>query len=172
MVRLSCPSCNTSFTLPELPADRRATCPRCGDVFPVRSFTVGPAVPAEPQTQTAGAAGPTRRDRARWSVQRAVAVALAMGLVGLLAGVGVYYARGGFRSNPAQEPELTPADVPTPATQLVGLGYLPADTGIAFALQPGPAIAYARRTNQDPRELITKAGIPRQMLEAIDQLGV
>src|SRR5437868_1184384 len=50
-VRLSCPSCNTAFTLPELPPDRRATCPRCGDAFAVRTWEdVGPeATAAEPQ---------------------------------------------------------------------------------------------------------------------------
>src|SRR6266545_3188806 len=37
-VRLSCPSCNTGFALDAIPADRRAACPRCGDVFPIRGL--------------------------------------------------------------------------------------------------------------------------------------
>ena len=35
-VRLSCPSCNHAFALSAVPPHGRATCPRCGDVFPVR----------------------------------------------------------------------------------------------------------------------------------------
>jgi hypothetical protein len=170
MVRLSCPSCNTSFALPELPADRRTTCPRCGDVFPIRSFTQESGDGSQETGSQSPALTTARRARARWSVQRTVAVALAMGLIGLLAGLGVYYVTGGFRSQPTPEPELTPLVAPTPATQLVGLGYLPADTSVAFALQPGPALAYAERVKQDPRELFTKAGIPRQLFDAVEKL--
>ena len=107
-----------------------------------------------------------------WSVQRTVAVALAMGLVGLLAGLGVYYASSGFRPKPASEPEPSPLIAAKPATQLVGLGYLPADTNIAFAVQPGPALAYAERVKQDPRELFANAGIPRQLFDAIASMGL
>ena len=86
--RLSCPSCNTLFALAGLPAERRVACPRCGDVFPVRNWeeTDEKSVVATP-----GAPSFALHDRARWSVRRTVAVALAMGLVGLLAGLGVYY---------------------------------------------------------------------------------
>ena len=167
MVRLSCPSCNTSFALAELPADRRASCPRCGDIFPIRSWEESGDRRQEtgektqlglPSTQYS-ALSSSRRARGLWSVQRTVAVALAMGLVGLLAGLGVYYANGGFKSKPVPEPESLPLIAATPATQLIGLGYLPADTNIAFAVQPGPALAYAERVKQDSRELFTKAGI-------------
>ena len=176
MVRLSCPSCNTSFALPAVPADRRAACPRCGDVFPVRSWSEEPGdanpAAAPPAAPARHAALASRDSLARWSVRRTVAVALAMGLVGLLAGLGVYYAKGGFRSKPGPESELPPAVAATPAAQLVGLGYLPSDTTIAFALQPGPALAYAQRTKQDPRELFTKAGLPRQLFDSLANAGL
>src|SRR5262245_2390511 len=113
-VRLSCPSCNTSFTLPTLPADRRATCPRCDDVFPVRSWE---------ETADAGsppADTPRAALRAPRSNRRAVLIALAMGLVGLTVGLVVYYTRGGVRGKPRPEP--TPAAAVTPATQLAGHG--------------------------------------------------
>jgi hypothetical protein len=60
----------------------------------------------------------------------------------------------------------------TPPTQLVGLGYLPAECNVVFAVQPGPLLAYATRTNQEPRELLTRVGIPAQVLAALDQLGL
>jgi hypothetical protein len=171
MVRLSCPSCNTSFALAELPADRRAHCPRCGDVFPLRTFTEEASANGHPPSAFRPPAS-ERRARGLWSVQRTIAVALAMGLVGLLAGLGVYYANGGFKSKPVPEPESLPLIAATPPTQLVGLGYLPADTNIAFVVQPGPALAYAERLKQDPRELFTKAGIPRQLFDAIAGMGL
>jgi hypothetical protein len=170
--RLSCPSCNTSFALPELPADRRAACPRCGDVFPVRAWEeVAGIGGGNPGVHTPGSPHAARRAAGRWSVRRAVAVALAMGLVGLLAGLGVYYSRD-FRSKPQPEPELPPSLAATPPARLAGLGFLPADAGIVFALQPGPALAYAERTKQDPRQLFTKAGLPRQMFDAVANLGL
>lgn len=168
-IRLSCPSCNTSFALPELPADRRAACPLCGDVFPIRSFiredhTAAQAGPSHPR--------PARGAAGRWSIQRAVAVALAMGLAGLLAGLGVYYFQGGLRPKPPPESEPPPLLTATPPTQLIGLGYLPADATIVFALQPGPVLAHAERMKQDPRELLISAGLPRQAYDAVTHLGL
>ena len=68
-----------------------------------------------------------------------------MGLIGLIAGFGVYYLKGGIRTKPAPEPDPPPSVAATPATALVGLGYLPADATIVFSLQPGPVLAYAER---------------------------
>jgi hypothetical protein len=166
--RLSCPSCNTSFALAELPADRRTPCPRCGDVFPVRNWEETDEKAVVP---TAGAPGFALRDRARWSVQRAVAVALAMGLVGLVAGLAVYYSRD---SRPKRTPDSDTQHslAAIPPVQLAGLGYLPADTSVVFAVQPGPVLAYAERTKQDPRELLIKAGIPRQAYDAFANIGL
>src|SRR4051794_4225135 len=111
-VRLSCPSCNTAFTLPQLPGDRRAACPRCGDVFPVRSFTeekTGDNAAVDAPASPSPTSGTSRRAQARWSLQRSVAIVLVMGLAGLLVGVAVYYIRGGFRSKPGPQPEPPPA---------------------------------------------------------------
>ena len=49
---------------------------------------------------------------------------------------------------------------------------MPADTSIAFALQSGPGLAFAERTKHDPRELFTKAGLPRQLFDAVANLGL
>jgi hypothetical protein len=165
MVRLSCPSCNSSFTRAELPADRRAACPRCGDVFPVRTWEeVAPAAPEAPAPQ------PARRERAAWSVRRAVLVALAMGFVGLVAGLGVYYSRG---PRPAPGgPDPPPSAGATPPAELVGVGYLPADSAVVFVLQPGPMLAYAERTGQDFRDLGARAGLPNAFFDTLEKLDL
>lgn len=167
MFRLSCPSCNTSFTLPELPADRRAACPRCGDVFPIRTFTEEAA--ATPQVSPQSPA--TRRAFGRWSVARSLAVALTMGLVGLGVGLWVYHNRGG--TPPRDEPEAPrPEAEVLPPTKLRGLGYLPADTNLAFAVQPGAVLQYAVKIGRDPREFILKTGIPAKVLDTVAELGL
>jgi hypothetical protein len=60
----------------------------------------------------------------------------------------------------------------TPGTELVGLGYLPADATIVFSLQPGPVLAYAERTKQDPRDLLIAAGLPRTAYDMVAHLGL
>jgi hypothetical protein len=161
--RLSCPSCNTSFALGELPADRRAECPRCHDVFPVKSWEETVANPTlAPSLSTQHSALSTPR--------RALLITLGMGLLGLTIGLVVYFNRGGLRGKPGPEP--VPTAAVTPATQLIGIGYLPADTSVAFAVQPGPILAYAERMKQDPRALLTSAGIPAAAFDTLTQLGL
>jgi hypothetical protein len=168
MVRLSCPSCNTSFNVPEVPIERRAPCPRCGDVFPIRSWEEVSAIDA--LTRSSNLPSATRRDRARWSVQRTVGVALTMGLVGLIAGLVIYYTRSGIRPDATPGPGASISVVP--ASDLIGLGYLPADASLAFAVQPGPVLAYAARLKQEPRDLLIKAGLPPQVLDILAKLGL
>jgi hypothetical protein len=184
-IRLSCSSCNSSFVLPAFPAEGRSACPRCGDVFPVRGYSEesdSGAVNTNGQTgaglllQEQRALDPPRRVVGRWSIQRTLAVALAMGLIGLIAGFGVYYLKGGIRPKPSPEPEPPPLVAAVQATQLVGLGYLPADATIVFSLQLGPVLAYAERTKQDPRDLqrdlLIAAGLPRTAYDPVAHLGL
>jgi hypothetical protein len=162
-VRVSCPYCNTSFTLPAVPASGRTPCARCGDVFPIRDFTeVGSDLPPPAPT-------PTRRARAKWSVQRSVMVAAAMGLVGVGVGLFLYY-RTGPRPTPEPDPPAVVAAT-APAT-LAGVGFIPADANVLLAVQPQPVLAYADRTKQDPRALLAKAGVPGEFFATLDQLGV
>lgn len=163
-VRLSCPSCNTAFALPALPDDRRATCPRCGDAFPVRTFTEV----AEPEAASPADAPHTPPRSRGLSAGWALVVVLLMGVVGL--GVGVWMYQGRPRAN--DEPEQRKPEVVLAPAELSGLGYLPADTNVAFAAQPGPVIAYAARHNRDPRDLLVKAGIPVQLLDAVSNTGL
>jgi Zn-finger nucleic acid-binding protein len=169
-IRLSCPSCNTGFVLDGRPANRRATCPRCGDVFPVRG-EVGDETGDErkdvsdqtPETANRGEE-PAKRAPSAW---RAVLVVLV--LLGGAAGLTVYLTRGPKTST---QPPAPPEHPVTPPAQLIGLGYLPADCNVVFAVQPGPVLEYASRTKQEPRELLARAGVPNQVLGALDQIGL
>jgi hypothetical protein len=156
----------------ELPADRRANCPRCCDQFPIRTFTeISDSDGVVPGTKTAGTGQAFPKARAQWSVKRAVIVALAMGVVGLIVGVVVY----NFRGNKKLKDELEPPAMATaaiPADQLFGLGYLPADTNIAFAVQTSPVIAYSERMNKDPRDVLIQAGIPAKLFDGLINLGI
>ena len=170
-IRLSCPSCNTAFTLPEMPADSRAHCPRCGDQFPIRTFTEIAAsedTSSRPATSERSQLSP--KAHAQWSVQRAAFVAIGMGLIGLVAGVVVYYRSGIIQPKP--QVETPPPTAAIPADQLVGLGYLSDDTNITFAVQPGPILAYAERMKKDPRELLIQAGIPAKVYDSFTSLGL
>ena len=59
-----------------------------------------------------------------------------MGLVGLIAGLVIYHTRSGIRPDATPGPGTSISA--TPASDLIGLGYLPADASLAFAVQPGP----------------------------------
>lgn len=166
-VRLSCPSCNTAFDLAAVPESRRATCPRCGDVFPVRGDVAegAPAAPALPNTKHETRNTP----RSGWPMWKVAALALALGLIGFAVGLFAY--NRGPAPNPEPQPDSLAA-VATPPAQLVGLGYLPAECNVVFAVQPGPPLEYAARTNQEPRELLTRSGLPPQVLTALDSIGL
>ncbi len=92
-------------------------------------------------------------------------------MAGLGLGIALWVAK---RPMPVPEPPKVQRSEGAilPATQLEGLGYLPADTNIAFAMQPGAVVTYARTTNQDVRELIIKAGIPARVVDSLTNLGI
>jgi hypothetical protein len=92
-----------------------------------------------------------------------------MGVAGLGAGLWVYYSRD---TKPKDDSPPAGVREAKSTSQLEGLGYLPADTNIAFALQPGPFLAYAVRTNQDPGELLIRAGLPGKVLGTLSDLGL
>lgn len=164
-VRLSCPSCNTVFVLPAPPD--RATCPRCGDVFPVRSYT---EVADEGEGVPGGGSEP-RASRTRGEGRRMLGVVAAAAALILLAGLPpflVYFKR---LKNKAPEP-AAPAAVAAPPSKLAGLGYLRADCNAVFAVQPGPLLHYAARTKQEPRDVLAQVGLPDAVRGTVEQFGV
>jgi hypothetical protein len=169
-VRLNCPSCNHAFDLAAVPESRRATCPRCGDVFPVRGEVAESTAPAAPTLPNAATQTPDTPAKGGWSIGKVAAAALAIGLIGFAVGY-VAYSRGA-KPEPPPQPEASTAAGVTPPGQLTGLGYLPAESNFVFAIQPGPLIEHAARTNQEPRDLLARSGLPPQLLAALDGLGV
>jgi hypothetical protein len=121
----------------------------------------GVAGAVEPPTPTA----PHPPQAQKSSVLRPLAIALV--LVGL--GAGLLYFRGSLRRPEPVEPPRVGA---LPPLELRGLGYLPPDCNLAFAVQPGPLLAYAERNNQDPRTVLTQAGVPPVVLATLDRLGL
>ncbi|MBA4190249.1 MAG: hypothetical protein C0467_19865 [Planctomycetaceae bacterium] len=168
-IRVSCSTCNTEFTLPEVPTNRRGLCPRCHDEFPVRAWQEVPSSPVS-ASEVARQNAPlptTSRPAARKS--RMLLLPLLMAIVGL--GVALWAMQRPAQVQPPPELERPENEV-LPATRLEGVGYLPADANIVFAVQPGAVLAYARRTNQDARDLIVKAGIPARVLDSLANLGL
>lgn len=166
-IRLSCPSCNTEFVLSALPDSRRASCPRCGDVFPVRTYTevAGDAVPP-----THGE--PEHASRTQGEGRRMVGVFAAALVLIALAGLPpfiVYYTR--TKAKP-HEPAATPTLTATPPAKLAALGHLRADCNLVFAVQPGPLLHYAARVKQEPRDVLAQAGLPDVLRGTVEQLGV
>src|SRR5580704_11878664 len=110
-IRLSCPSCNTSFTLPDLPADRRANCPRCGDQFPIRTFEE--VNESEGTTmQGTGARSAFPKAGSESSVKAGLFAALGLVLLAVIGLVG-YYIRSGVQPRP--QPEKLRPDAAIPA---------------------------------------------------------
>jgi hypothetical protein len=109
--------------------------------------------------------------RAQWSVKRTVLIALGMGLLGVIAGYFTYL-RSGPQPKGKPGPETSPSTSVKPATELVGLGYLPADTNIAFAIQAGPVVAYSEKLQKDPNALLIQAGIPAKVFDSIASFGL
>jgi hypothetical protein len=166
-VRLSCPSCNTGFLLGTLPPDRRAACPRCGDVFPVRGEAAAPEA-EEQQTDATAEAKPVTPAPPGRTLPRLVLLAGVL-VIACAAGLAAYLSR-----EPKSNPDAPPA-LPQPATaptQLAAVGYLPADCNVVFALRPGPLLESAARTKLEPRELLGRAGLPAQPMAALEQIGL
>lgn len=166
-IRLSCPSCNTSFTLPDLPADGRALCPRCGDRFPIHSYEEAAGAAATPVPPPSIA----RRNQARRSLMRGVIVLVGLGVLGLAAGLIAYNLRE-RDGVPSTEPASPPTASVVPAVQLTGLAYLPADDNVVLAIQPGPILTYAASQHLDPRSSLVGAGIPVELLDGLDKAGL
>lgn len=168
-VRLSCPSCNTAFDLDAIPADRRAACPRCGDVFPIRGELAEQATGA-PAFLPKATTEPLKH-KCKWSNRHAAMVVAALALLGFAVGLAVYYNRGS-KPNGEPQPEPTVTATATPPTQLLGLGYLPTECNLVFAAQPGPVLVHAARTKEEPRDLFGAASIPGAVFGALESAGL
>ncbi len=178
-VQLSCPYCNAGVSVAEVPPSHRVVCPRCGESFPVKvpagpddeggaprvpvaSLNGSPA--AVPHTQPPPAPG--------WSLAAPalIGLVLAAGVLALGLYAFVFHRPAGTSTTPTDAGRRPAATVPPAA--VAGLAYLPPDTNVAFAAQPGPLLAYADRTGSDPRQLLTRAGVPDRVFATLDRVGL
>ncbi|MFO0806570.1 MAG: hypothetical protein U0791_25985 [Gemmataceae bacterium] len=60
----------------------------------------------------------------------------------------------------------------TAPLELSGLKHLPLMANVVFAVQPGPLLAYAERTKQDPVELLTRNRVPAALLGTLAKAGI
>jgi len=166
-----CPFCNAAVPLTALPPSHRVACPRCGESFPVKVADAdGPRIPIESLNGTA----PTRLLTEHGSPPRSVGAFALMGvaLAALVVVVGWYLF---LRKSDGPSGDSTQATKPTvtvPPTALAALSYLPADANVVIVAQPGPLLAFAERTQADPKQTLAQAGLPDRILAALDRLGV
>lgn len=151
----SCPFCNHAFAgaVPN-------QCPRCGEQVRAR----GPSA----IMNTDGAAVVQLGTRIVRRVKLALLAAAAI-VVGLIAIAAWMASRG--KPEPIV-PEHSPQLNATPPIELSGLMHLPLRPNIVFAVQPGPLLAYAERTKQDPVALLTRNRVPASLLGTLAKAGI
>lgn len=158
--QVSCPYCNAVVTATEA----KTACPRCGESFETANAEVVEGVANSSSTAAARASSFLQ---SRAAIVASIAVALA------ILGVGLAVLRPWAD---APKPTIATVEVrpagTAPPLALVGLTYLPATVNVAFAVQPGPLVAYAERTGTPPKEWLAKSGIPGPILALLDKLGI
>lgn len=174
--RVSCPFCNTAISLPGTTAGDRVQCPRCGETFAVKASAAGhhdpgqTPIPAMSRNGDATTLTPPPRAAASSSPPLGL---IGVGLAALILVVGLFLVfRGG---EPATDPtgDAPPKELVTmPPAAVPGLAYLPADTSVAVALQPGPMLVYCGRTGTEPRQLLASFGVPDTVFATLEKLGL
>lgn len=162
---VSCPYCNHAFDHDA----GRATCPRCGEAFAVRGREDA-ATPASPAWTRKPAVSIDLGVFVKQRLKQALVVLLLIFLV--IGGIVFWKVREARKNVPSPPIELPPSEVVTSPLELKGLGYLPSNSNIVFAIQPGPLLVYAERTEQDPVGLLTKNGVPASALGALAKAGI
>ena len=157
--QVTCPYCNAVVAATEA----KTICPRCGEAFETANAEVVEGI-ANSRTVAAPPAGFLQ---SRAAILASIVVAIA------IIGIGLAVLRPW---SDAPKPTNVPVEArPTgtaPPLALVGLTYLPETVNIAFAVQPGPLVAYAERTGMPPKEWLAKSGIPATILALLDKIGI
>jgi hypothetical protein len=159
---ISCPYCNTSFSPDAVLPGGRLECPRCGETFALK----GSVSPAE-----MNGVAPSRPATANRAERKSPAALFVAGLLLVLLG-GSYLAYTYFQARKPQPPAEPPPAVVVRPVELAGLAYLPGDCNLVFGVQPVALLDYARRTDQDARQLLTQAGLPAGAFAFLDKAGI
>lgn len=158
-IRVACPHCNGVVTLAAVPPSGRAACPRCGELIPVKGAEPVPDDVPQPAALAPHPPGfPSR------------ALLLSLGLAAVILVIGMSIFRPWEQTSPQPVADRPPGT--TPPAALAGLGYLPPTANVVLAVQPAPLLAYAERTKADPKELLTRSGVPAPVTDALDRFGL
>jgi hypothetical protein len=156
----SCPFCNHAFAAEA--ATGRVACPRCGELQSLREAAASAdAVPVATEHHT----------RAYGKNPLVAPVALVVGIA--FACVGAFLLLRSPKPD-TSPPEWVPPpkEVATAPIELRGFAHLPSRPNIVFAVQPGPLLAYAERTKQDPVALLTRNRVPAALLGTLAKAGI
>jgi hypothetical protein len=124
---------------------------------------VAPPNEPAPQADLAGVV----RDRVSWAAFTVLVIMIAVAIVAIL--------EIGKKNRPPQTEigPVVPVDaVVIPPLELSALKHLPAKSNIVFAVQPGPLLHYAERTQRNPVDLLTKNGVPASVLGYLAKAGI
>jgi len=158
----SCPYCNHAFTLTQPAA--RVTCPRCGETIPMRGATAPATARKADATIDLGS---MVRQRLKLAFLASFVIFL------LIAAVAFWKIRQEQKRNELPPPFLPPVSAATtPPLELRGLAFLPSNSNILFAVQPGPLLVYAEKSKQDSVELLTRNRVPASFLGTLAKAGV
>jgi hypothetical protein len=122
----ACPFCNAELPpLTAMPTAPRTACPRCGEPVPSERFPIA-AVAPPPQS-------PSVADRKRRTLQIVLAIMAGMAALALVFALLTQdmRRRNDFRNKPRDESSNPAGQNPA---QLLGLGYLPSGSNVAFGL--------------------------------------
>ena len=171
MKTIQCLSCNSIVPiLTDRPVRDSMICPRCDNRIPLDDSALAQF---QPTNRIAGLESEVKDRRARrqssgvWSVRRTFAVGIALGILGLVVGVGYnLLTRSG-------KPPITVEDAvkSIPPAELGGLGYLPDDVDAVFAVHCASLLAEvsARGWGGSPEEW-TGLGLPEGILNYPEKL--
>jgi hypothetical protein len=164
-----CPHCNATVPLTALPPSHRVVCPRCGEGFPVKEPVTedGSRLPTESLNGPPPAVPPPPPPR---SVGAFALAGVALAAVILVVGWFVFLRKS---DGPSGDPtQATKPTTTVPPAALAALGHLPDDANVLIVAQPGPLLAFAERTQADPKQVLAQSGLPDRLVAALDKLGV
>ncbi len=156
---LSCPYCNHVFAASSASG---AACPRCGETVPGRSAEAAP-VPFDPASTDISA---VVKSRLKFAALAVVVIFV------VIAGTVAKAILDERRKQKQLQPPPVPMATTRPPLQLRALNHLPPGTNLVVAIQPGPIVAFAERTNQDPVAMLTQNGIPASIFASLAKAGI
>lgn len=167
-----CTYCNTVIV------DLKAThCPRCGEKTK-RIHSAEPVVVVDPlkQLEKISSLSPDAVIKSKQPEWFPVAFFISCILAMVVLFLGIWWASENKDKVKDKESEQKKLSTVGPATQtpwnMTTIRYLPTTENIVSGLQTQPLLEYAKRLNQDPKQLFNEIGIPDVAFEFLSQTGI